>query len=947
MSLDANKDQSTPTEAPRLEQKPDVQILQSSSSTQPKETQTNELSIPPEPISGIVNYSADNHSINTASSQSTISEIANSNPSATKNAISPLQKVNPTEISKETINPIAKPNLPLLSVEYLMSPNTKPASPTTFHTNSIRHGNPSPIIIHQAPRNLTTNVQTSTKSSNNSPHVINPPQEVKRPLQPPLPMIQIPKISHPTPTILNGPLPLYNQDHQQIVPFMTAPQQKIQYPTPSSPYPNNMMPQNIPFQQPYPKSNNVYQVYSYHTPYFVNIQPSSPTIQPQVNQPSPHIGSMNTPHPIAPIPLRPLPGIQPIPTITQLPPIPHINQISTVQNVSIPPSNTIEQPPNPIRIGPTPTPQIIPISTQSANTERNQPPADNPNPMPIKTINQPLPQPIVSRHPLPSPVVNKPLVETQNEMKPPTPTYYTDKDSGEYGVRCVCGEGHIDCMLVQCDMCDFWLHGLCINVARETKGEQYYCPFCLQRKIRCKCKENMKYSEPIIQCSKCGFWVHKSCEDLDYGINPDKFVCSFCGGSTYELPKVFFDKDDGNFDYQAILNNEQRQSIVNAIPDGLFKNKIMEDLNNTEISFKEFVPRYFHEFAPLLFQPSYEFWRVIVDTFSALFEVEKSTILTAFDVLATHLLYKDYNFNRNGRTKLVKTLTNSESIADLLKKSDSFPRLEKSQTPVRPYVNKGHVYTPMPLDDGTLIYELPGFLMHSDEVRAENGIPLNCITVTNTDLCIDVESSAASFAPSIHRSFHFNCVLKMVRIKGELRVGLFATTMRKAPYEEKSRRGPAIPADNEMFLPFDGFIPYQTQKIEWKDKKPRGPGRHATKHSSDTASNKDDDSSPKTITRSTERKVTRNKSQEKNQPSSSSSTQNTNQNGRKSLSRSASNANLDQMNLTLLNSFYDSAVPPMPFILLENQDAVDRYIQQQEIRSRTRSSRGNRHRYSE
>ena len=50
------------------------------------------------------------------------------------------------------------------------------------------------------------------------------------------------------------------------------------------------------------------------------------------------------------------------------------------------------------------------------------------------------------------------------------------------------------------------------------------------------------------------------------------------------------------------------------------------------------------------------------------------------------------------------------------------------------------------------------------------------------------------------------------------------------------------------------------------------------------------------------------------------------------------------MCLTLLSSFYDDSVPPMPFVILENEDAVNRYKVKQEVRSRTRSSRGGRHR---
>ena len=98
----------------------------------------------------------------------------------------------------------------------------------------------------------------------------------------------------------------------------------------------------------------------------------------------------------------------------------------------------------------------------------------------------------------------------------------------KYGIRCVCGDPHDDGFLVQCEKCEMWLHGTCINYARNAKCDHFYCPFCLKTKIQCVCGKSMYYDIPLIQCQKCGNWSHKSCENIEYGIIPTDFMCTNC-----------------------------------------------------------------------------------------------------------------------------------------------------------------------------------------------------------------------------------------------------------------------------------------------------------------------------------------------------------------------------------------------------------------------------------
>ncbi|EFQ28550.1 PHD-finger domain-containing protein [Colletotrichum graminicola M1.001] len=60
------------------------------------------------------------------------------------------------------------------------------------------------------------------------------------------------------------------------------------------------------------------------------------------------------------------------------------------------------------------------------------------------------------------------------EVSLPSPTKAT------YNVRCVCrnGANKQGEYMVQCESCEMWLHGLCINISRRTIPTVYICAFC-------------------------------------------------------------------------------------------------------------------------------------------------------------------------------------------------------------------------------------------------------------------------------------------------------------------------------------------------------------------------------------------------------------------------------------------------------------------------------------
>ncbi|EPE05861.1 phd-finger domain-containing protein [Ophiostoma piceae UAMH 11346] len=69
---------------------------------------------------------------------------------------------------------------------------------------------------------------------------------------------------------------------------------------------------------------------------------------------------------------------------------------------------------------------------------------------------------------------------TLTEASLPTPS----TGSRSHGIRCICGRADAppasDGFIVQCESCDMWLHGRCINITKRTLPQVYICAFCAQ-----------------------------------------------------------------------------------------------------------------------------------------------------------------------------------------------------------------------------------------------------------------------------------------------------------------------------------------------------------------------------------------------------------------------------------------------------------------------------------
>ncbi|ERS97222.1 hypothetical protein HMPREF1624_06553 [Sporothrix schenckii ATCC 58251] len=71
---------------------------------------------------------------------------------------------------------------------------------------------------------------------------------------------------------------------------------------------------------------------------------------------------------------------------------------------------------------------------------------------------------------------------TLTDASLPTPSSARSQAHDSHGIRCICGRQdappNSDGFIVQCESCDLWLHGRCINITKRTLPPVYICAFC-------------------------------------------------------------------------------------------------------------------------------------------------------------------------------------------------------------------------------------------------------------------------------------------------------------------------------------------------------------------------------------------------------------------------------------------------------------------------------------
>ncbi|OHT11892.1 PHD-finger family protein [Tritrichomonas foetus] len=522
-------------------------------------------------------------------------------------------------------------------------------------------------------------------------------------------------------------------------------------------------------------------------------------------------------------------------------------------------------------------------------------------------------------------------IENPMTIQPPIATFSIDSSRQQIGIRCVCKEGHTDCLLVRCSICGYYVHGKCVGVARVLPKMKYVCPYCKGHSLRCNCLNNEKYDEPIIKCTKCHYWVHKSCAGFTFGPNPANFLCYACGLPTYHLPKPFFSERSQCKEHTASIDFD-RSTFISKLPTGEFRDMIEDDLKMSEFNFRETMIRYVDEFSPCLFDYSHEFWKVFASTLSEILKCEKSDILEAIDELVVNILYRP--MPKKHKSTIPGLVISDSILPDI--DSVSIPKIEAFPEPVKIYITKDFtVCTETSIENYGFICDIPGLLCHEDEIDANEGIPRTCINIPNTRIFIDVSRSTNTVVQYIRRSFNFNCVIKLHRIKGEVHVGLFAIRTKGPLAEEKMCKTAAIPKDGELFLPLDADLPYSVMKPIWKEKKvkpkpPPKPKKQKQEHKHDhkIEYNKQDQK----LDHKQESRQTKD-SHTKRKKSTQFETRSMKTRARAEF----------PINLTLLSAFLEDACPPMPIIIKDQREIEEENPDPTSIRARLRHPAHHRH----
>lgn len=391
---------------------------------------------------------------------------------------------------------------------------------------------------------------------------------------------------------------------------------------------------------------------------------------------------------------------------------------------------------------------FIPPLVQNSNQSISRVPLNNDFRMPPIMCNQ------VQQQMIPAPIGIKPeaSIFIKNHLQPPPVKFTLDPNGRSIGIRCPCKDGTNKGFLLRCTRCGYFVHGKCVGLAHSNPNNKYICPYCDDKTLKCNCNMNEKFDEPLIKCTKCHNWVHKSCAGFTFGHNPAGFLCYACGNPTYHLPTPKFASNSQCLNKSIILDHQKREEIINGLPPGDFKEALIEDLNDTQFSFRDFMIRYINEFAPCLFEYSREFWKTFTSTLSVILNCEKIDILNAIDELIFDIMYST-------KISIIPDSISSQNsdlhdlqIADSIQsnvESENLTKFDHIPKPISLYLNDNNcVCTSQSLENNSFICELFGYLCHEDEINASEGIPQNCIIIPNTKVVVEISNDNSHHLPN-------------------------------------------------------------------------------------------------------------------------------------------------------------------------------------------------------
>ena len=375
------------------------------------------------------------------------------------------------------------------------------------------------------------------------------------------------------------------------------------------------------------------------------------------------------------------------------------------------------------------------------------------------------------------------------------PIKIVDPASGEtWFLRCSCDvEAEDGYMLICCDRCGFWQHGICFNYNSHTLPEKYVCAFCENKPIRCKCGNNHDYRVSIIRCSKCGYYVHRRCEGLNYGPLPDgNFVCYFCGKSNYKNFKPAQPQIPSNVvvtNKSYMFTQEKLNALNSRYISGPFNKTLYNKFVGNELSAREFSERIYSKFNSFFFLCHQLYAssvskkkrnRLLNSFLSSLYYmcynfygISKDKCIEIFDSLIYADLYQTHIFEDGEQNEASEFTENARIELANMNNIIKFSIIPRAP-PIRNIKNMGLIaMTDMGPDQFITIVD--GFIGDIEEFPYDPKVDSAYYLINGTRFVLDTTRVPSSPLHSMKRSIFGNCALKLVQIGDAVFCGLFVT----------------------------------------------------------------------------------------------------------------------------------------------------------------------------
>jgi hypothetical protein len=432
---------------------------------------------------------------------------------------------------------------------------------------------------------------------------------------------------------------------------------------------------------------------------------------------------------------------------------------------------------------------------------------------------------------------------------------------GEDVIDCYCGIDEDEGLMVNCERCNHWQHGECVNLCHWTVPLHYICPTCLGLELECTCGNEGDYQHALIQCSMCHLYQHKRHVGFGLGKNPASYLCASCSPSYGASRVVHVEPILGFFpSFSDKLVPEDVASIHVTVPPGKLLVKLREF--NKPISPVDMISQIYTFFRDLFFRshPFLQFVRItkhhpqdcvndcatflyyVLHACKAMARLAFAQVIQFFDHLIALDIYKQ-PLSPAVRDPIVETMTvikvkDQEDTKPLRLSERALDQTGSSKSPnlkaeakaklalVAGKTGSPSVITRIDLRQGELICSCCGLISVLEEVDYKSTLPQHTIyRLTGRNLFLS--PPIAHYSPMfwrIRRSLASNCELKLYRDDGEWKVGLFATEVTLMPELIKKRESiqivhnssVVISAGGELTLPFDVTPVHIRADGEWK-----------------------------------------------------------------------------------------------------------------------------------